>query len=62
MIQIDIPMPKCCALCPISSTEEDYNGDWFYYCRLTKEALYGKKYYQRRFRRCPLQEVKENKE
>lgn len=59
MIGIDIEMPKSCSECPISSAEEDWGGDWFFYCRPTQKALYGDKYHYKRYRKCPLKEVKE---
>ena len=61
MIQIDIPLPKSCSECPLHTVEEDITGDYFYYCPIIKTALYGKKYYEQRFRHCPLKKV-ENKQ
>ena len=60
MVKIDIPMPKSCSDCPLKTVEEDYVGDYFYWCTPIKEALYGKKYSKQRFRNCPLKEIEEN--
>ena len=51
---INIPCPKSCSECPLKVVEEDMEGDYFYYCPSIKEAIRGKKYYEQRFRQCPL--------
>ena len=58
MIQLDLPMPSCCLRCHLKTVEEDIYGEYFYYCTPLKEAIYGDKYKKRRFRKCPLKEIK----
>ena len=60
MIQIDLPMPKSCCECQLKTTEEDYYGGVFYYCPAIKTAIRGKEKHEKRFRRCPLIEVKKD--
>ena len=61
MIQIDIPLPKSCSECPLTTTEEDCYGWYYYWCPLIRTAIRGKKYAERRFRKCPLKEIKNDK-
>lgn len=60
MIQIDIPMPKSCAECPLKTIEEDMYGDHFYYCPLIKTVIRGKSRREKRFRNCPLKVIIED--
>lgn len=62
MIQIDIPMPESCAECPLKTVDEDMYGDYFYCCPVIKAVIRGNKRHKKRFRHCPLKEVKENKQ
>ena len=59
MIQIDIPFPKSCANCKLKQIDLDMSGEFYYWCPLCNTAIRGKKYEERRFRKCPLKEVKE---
>ena len=58
MITIDIEMPKNCSECPLHTTEEDVYSWYFYWCPLIQTAIRGKKYQTKRFRKCPLKEIK----
>lgn len=58
MIQIDLPMPKSCCECQLKTIEEDCYGEVFYYCLAKKAVIREKKH--KRYRRCPLIEVKED--
>lgn len=59
MIQIDIPMPKCCKDCPFLEKVTDER----YYCPFVKELfneeqVNNSRYYSLRYYLCPLIEVK----
>ena len=51
MIGIEIEMPKCCAYCPIYDRSKNM-------CNATKEYLFTHEFWESRYPKCPLSEVK----
>ena len=54
MIQIDIPMPRCCAVCPLM-----VSVGFDAYCRLTCYGIEPEIFDRGRRKDCPMKEVKD---